>query len=438
MLRWTTRGCAGALLVMLALAGVSGAHAAPGDHIRAGDAEIIPSVMTGFEAHSNVYLSDGNDQAEYPGLAWVIKPSVGVKLENDKVQLDAGVGWAGKKYIDFHPDQVPNLENADQWTDFTANLGVNALTKSLVGLHLDDKFEVQNYAGELASAEGSANITHVSNDANGGIAIRPGSALEIGLLGNFGLDSYTLPDALAESGNPNINNRANYGPLVTASWRFLPKTSLVGSLGVNWTNWENNIVYAIGPDVEGVDYGSYVGKPDALAWRTSWGVRGQFTQKLALGAEVGYGQMYYDEQTVLDGASELGLGASSEEISTIGDDTFARDLTSFSEGLLVNLQAAYAPLKNHKIVFGYRKDFQDAFFTNYVAFNYLFLRYEGLVLNRLTITGEVKYRIDAFHGEVARDDQNISARVGAAWNATDYLSAGLAGGWSERACLDPK
>lgn len=433
MLRSTTRGCGGAVLAIAAFGFAPSAVAAPGDHVRLGNAVLTPSAMTGFEYHSNIYLADGREQEEVGALAWVLKPELELKLENEKVQFDFGAGWGLKKFIDFAPRDAFNVQNADRFTDFNASLGINALTQSVIGLRLDDKFEIQNTPGELPTAEVSSNIVHVSNDTNGGIVIRPGSALEIGVLGNVGLDRYTLPEDLVET-KANINNRVSYGPALNGSWKFLPKTSLVGSASVNWTKWENNLITAIGPEADGVDYGQYLGKPDALAWRTMWGVRGQLTQKLAAGAELGYGQMYYDEQTVLDAAGSL--PGSSAEIDTIGEDTFARDLTSFSEGFLVNAQIAYAPVRNHKFTFGYRKDFQDAFFTNYVAFNYLFLRYEGLALEKLGLTGEVTYRIDAFHGEIARDDQNIGVKLGGAWQFADYLSAGLAVGWNERACLD--
>lgn len=411
------------------------AHAAPGDHVRLGGALLTPSVMTGVEYHSNIYLADGSTQPEYDALSMVVKPELALELDNSKLQLKLAAAWGIKKFFDFEPDDAIVLENADRFTDVSVNLAVNALPKSVVGIRLEERFEVLNTPAELATSEANANIVHVSSDLNGGLVVRPGSALEIAALGNFGLDSYTLPEVLAATAlNANINNRTAYGPVLKASWRFLPKTSLLGSASVNWTNWENNLITTVGPEGDGVEYGQYLGKPNALSWRTMWGVRGQLTSKLAAGAELGFGQMYYDEQTVIDAAG--GLPGSSAEIDTVGENTFARDLTSFSEGFLVNAQLAYAPVRNHKLVFGYRKDFQDAFFTNYVAYNYLFARYEGLVVERLGLTGEVTYRIDAFHGEITRDDQNLGLKVGGAWKFNKLLSAGLSGGWNQRACLD--
>jgi len=414
------------------------AVAAPGDHIRVGDSAVLtPSVMTGLEYNSNVYLADGRDQDVFGGASWVLKPEVELAFKGNKLQLDFGVGWNLKKFLDFEDDGI-ELQNADRFTDFNATFGLVALPKSLVGVRLDDRFEVQGQPGELPTAGESSLLIHLSNDTNGGITLRPGSALEFDLLGNLGVDRYTLPEALVAEGGgeANINNRSSYGPVVNARWRFLPKTSLTGTASLNWTNWENNLVSAIGPEADGVDYGTYIGKPDALAWRTMWGVRGQFTPKLAAGVELGYGQMYYDEAGVIEAGQSL--GGSSQEIEVIGEENFARDLTSFSEGFLVNAQLAYSPIRNHKVTFGYRKDFQDAFFTNYVAYNYLFLRYEGIAVQRLGVTGEVTYRIDAFHGEISRDDQNVAVKLGGAWNFNDALSAGLSAGWTERACVDPE
>ncbi len=437
MLRQTTRGWVRAVAALVVVGLAPAAVAAPGDHVRVGDGGVLtPSVMTGFEYHSNIYLADGRDQPVFGALSWVLRPELELAFDGEKVKLDFGAGWGLKKFFDFQPNDDIHPDNADQFTNFNATFGLMALPKSAVGFRLDDRFEVQNQPGELPTTTGSSLMVHISNDTNGGVTLRPGSALEFDVLGNIGLDRYTLPEDLVEGvGEANINNRTNYGPVVNARWKFLPKTSLTGTASVNWTRWDNNLIIAVGPESDGVNYGEYLGKPNAVAWRTSWGVRGQFTPKLAAGVEVGYGQMYYDEETVLADAGSL--PGSSQEIDLVGEENFARDLTSFSEGFLVNAQMAYAPLRNHKVTFGYRKDFQDAFFTNYVAYNYLFLRYEGLVITRLGLTGEVTYRIDAFHGEIARDDQNVGVKLGGAWNFNDALSAGVSAGWNERACLDP-
>jgi len=418
---------------------VSTAQASPGDHVRVGDATVTPSVQSGFEYHSNAYLLEGGDGA--PPVAasdWTLTPRLAADLDNRNLELHFGLGWALKKFVDFDTEDAYNVQNLDHFKDFDANLGVYALNKNVLGLRLDDKFEISNTPAKVQTAEEgiSANYTHLSNDLNAGIAIRPGSALEIALLGNAGVDRYDVPEPLVEDGDPNINNRSNYGPVLDVKWRFLPKTSLLFTGSANWLRWDHNLVYAIGPDVEGVNYGQYIGKPDALAWRFATGIRGQFTDKIAAEAQLGYGRMTYDEDSVLEDPNAQSLPSTSTEIAQTGAETFARDLTSFGEGFTVNTQVAWSPVRGHTVTAGYKKDFQDAFFTNYVVYNYLFVRYEGLFASRVGLTGEITYRLDAFHGEVARKDNNTRMKVTGAYRFNDFLAANLAAGWVQRACGD--
>ena len=434
---WKSRGIA---TVLLCTGGwVTSADAAPGDHIRVGDAVITPSLSSGFEYHSNIYLADGSGSSTaVPGFSWGIAPRFDLDLDGPDVQMNMNFGWTPKFFIDPDPNDDFVLSNANKWTDLGAGLGIHALNRNLLGLRLDDKFEIINTPAELQTAAGGVNVNfiHLSNDLNGGVEIHPGSALQIGVLGNYGFDRYTVPDALVE--NSSLNNRSNYGPALDFRWKFLPKTSVIGMASVTWLRWDNNLIEAIGPEVDGVDYGEYLGKPNAMSWRTQWGLRGQLTDRIAATAEVGYGQMYYDEESVLeDAASQTDVVAgSSEELDTSGEESFARDLTGFGEGLTVNAQIAFAPIRGHTFTTGYRKDFQDAFFTNYVVYNYLFLRYEGLFATRFGLQGEITYRLDQFHGEVSRGDQNLKIKLNGAYRFNDWLSASVGGGWMERACID--
>jgi hypothetical protein len=407
--------------------------AAPGDHIRAGKTTITPSVMTGAEYHTNAFLSDGTFNQLEPGLSWVLRPKLGIDVDGSDVQLSLGGSWGLKKFFDVTPTNGLYVENLDRFNEVDASFGLVALPRSVVGIRLDDRFEIQNTPAQLESSPdiGNANIRATSNDLNGGLVIRPGSALEIGLLGNFGLDQYTVPEELLISGNdPNINNRSNYGPVVDMKWRFLPRTSFTFRGNANWLKWENNLVYALSPEVAGSPVGTFVGKPDAFKWQATAGLKGQLTEKIASTVELGYGQMYYDEQTVLD----AGTGVVADATELDPNAGFAQDLTSFGEGFVVNAQLGWSPIKGQGVAAGYRKDFQDAFFTNYVTYNYFYLRYEGTFAQRLDVNAEASYRLDGFKGEVTRNDQNIRVKLNTAYRVSDWLSAGLSGGWIERAC----
>ncbi len=421
-----------ATVALLAWSGA--AMAAPGDHVRVGDATITPSVMTGLEYHTNVYLEDGYRDPVVGAPSWVLSPRIKIDLDRPDWKFEAGGGYALKVFIDVAPKDGINVPNLNQYTNFDANIGLNVLTRSLVGLRLEDRLEVKNSPAETQTAEGNANIVTTSNDTTGGIVVRPGSALEIGVLGRLGVDNYNVPYALLEgTTDPNLNNRLNYGPVLDARWRFLPKTSLTSLSSVTWNRWDTHLVSALGP-VSGVDYGEFLGKPDSVIWKSLWGVRGQVTPKIAIQLAAGYGQAYYDEQSVLDEAGSL--DPSSTELDLVGTENFGTDLTSASQGLLANAQVSWAPVAGQNLIVGYQKDFQDAFFTNYVLYNYGFFRYEGTFATRFGVSGELTYRLDGFHGEVARHDSNVTAKAAVSYVLTDYLTTALAGGWVERACAD--
>jgi hypothetical protein len=425
------------ILVALALGISPAAMAGPGDHIRVGETTLTPSLMTGIEAHSNLYLADGGAQSpEVSAMAWVLKPKLQVETRSRVVIFDLGFGYGLKKFIDFFPEDNFHPENADQFANVDVSGALQLFPTSKVGVKLGDRFENQGIPAELPTQAGSstANVVHTGNDLTGGVVFRPGSALSFEALGQFGYDNYEVPAALMTVASASYNNRVQYGPIVNGTWKFLPKTSMNASFSYNFLRWENHIVEAVGPDVEGSALGSYIGKPDADAWRLTAGVTGQFTQKLAASGTVGFGMMTYDEQTVLDDPFAATLaGGSSNELNTVGTDTFADDTTAL-DGILVNLQVSYAPVRGQTVTAGYRKDFQDAVFTNYVAYNFLFFRYEGTFQNRLGLGGELSYRLDEFHGEVARGDQNLGLKLNASYQVTPWLSAGAGGGWSRRAC----
>jgi len=434
---WMNRVFAAAALAGFALP----AFAAPGDHIRTGDTTITPSVMTGFEAHSNLYLSDGGTTSpEIGAFAWVLKPGVDVDVKGRSVLFKLGAGYELRKFIDFAPEDDFHPENADRFADFDVDGELTLFPTSKVGGKLTDHLENEAIPAELPTetGNGTANVVHTGNDLSGGFVIRPGSALTVNVLGQLGFDNYLVPHQLTiddAASSASFNDRLQYGPMLDVSYKFLPKTSFVGNFSYNFLRWDHNLIEAVGPDVEGSSVGSYLGKPDADAWRANIGLTGQFTQKLAAQALVGFGVMTYDQDSVLNDPLASGIEASASELATVGDENFGTD-TSPGDGLLINLQLSYAPLKGQTLTFGYRKDFQDAVFTNYVAYHYVFLRYEGSIQNRVGIGGELSYRLDNFHGEVARGDQNLLARVSGSYKITPYLSSGLSGSWTRRACAE--
>jgi hypothetical protein len=240
--------------------------------------------------------------------------------------------------------------------------------------------------------------------------------------------------------NGAFNNRFNVGPTLSTTWRFLPKTSLIGMASVNWIRWKNNLLPSWSGGADGAtSLGDVVAKPDGLAWRTSWGIKGQISSRLVTSFEAGFGQIYYDEGSVVEYNSTLGAGeaASGSDLELLGEENYARDLTSFGEGLTLNLQIGYTPIRSQSFSLGYRKDFQDVVFTNYSAYNTWFVQYKGAFFDdRLGALLDYNLRLDRYHGEVARGDMSHRFKVEGSWKFTSYLTASLGGGWNARYCAD--
>jgi hypothetical protein len=403
--------------------------------VRLGDAVLSPSLYTGLQGHTNAYLASGSAQeAEIPALAFLLQPKLKLELKGDQARLDAGVGYRLKKFIDVQVDDY-NTQNLDRYNEVDASLGLDALTRGLVGIKLDDNFAITDQPAALAQEGGTAtsNIVHIGNDLSGGLQLRPGTAIDVDALGIFGADSYELPPSLSHEASTAYNSKLSYGPAVSAAWRFLPKTSLNGYFAYTWTDWGSSFVRSPGDEAQGSSVGRYIGKPDSQSWRATAGLKGQFTEKLAAEVTAGYGQATYDERSVV--ADAAGTPDSSTELDTSGAESFATDLTSFGDGLLVVARLGYSPVKWHTFSVGYKKDFQDAVFTNYVTYNALFVEYRGTMAERLGLGLKFGYRLDDYHGEIARDDNNVELTLDASYKVAEFLAIGFTADWRHRACV---
>jgi len=428
------------------------AFAEPGDHIRAGNAEIIPAVHTGFEYHSNVYQHDAEGANKNIGAPfWLLHPSAEVKLEGPWIIFSLVSGYSMRVYIDPNTKDEYDVGDLNRFNDFDVTLNSQILPNRPVGVKVADRLTVQNTPtdlhGDVTDGE-PVNVTHTANSLDGGAVIRPGSALDINVMGNFSFDAYHLPsayvdaypEALITPENRYLNNRISGGPSLSGVWRFLPKTSLVGMVSLNWNDWRANLVPYWVSGADGY-VGDVVAKPNGMAWRTSWGVKGQVSPRVAASAEVGFGEMFYDENSVLDYNSTLpsGYAASSYELELRGGDgaeNYGRDLTSFQEGLLLNGQVSYTPVRGHTVTLAYRKDFQDVLFSNYSAYNAVTLQYQGRFFERLGADVEYAMRLDRYHGEIVRGDWSHRVKVEGSWNFSKYFTASIGGGWSARYCAD--
>lgn len=403
------------------------ASAAPGDHLHLGDVIVTPRLDLSLGYDSNVWLADGvlSPAVGAPGL--IVEPSFALSLARTSVQLDWSVGYQLRKLLDLRPNDGSEVRRLDRYNEVESTLGLELFPDKRVGLLFDDVFSIENQPTEVTGAE-NANVVTTSNDATGGVALRPHTALAVDLLGQVGLDNYRVPDSESAT-TPTYNNRASFGPQAHFTWSILPKSSLLLDGAVTWYRWQNHLVEAVGPEAEGPDYGVWLGKPDSLAWRALLGTRWQLSTKIGLKAEAGYGLAWYDEQTVLDAGASIGAAADELDLG----EGFGQDVAG-ADGLLFDVKAFWTPVKSQSVTLGYRRDFEDAVFTNYIAYDYVFLRYGGLFVDRLGAAAELGLRLQDLHGEVDRSDVNLLAKGEISYALTRFAGVRLAGQWSERMC----
>lgn len=397
------------------------AHAEPGGHIHLGNStEIAPSLQVAGEYHSNPYLTEDSEQdPATPGGALAVAPSVVVSVDTPDLALQFAGGLIIRKYF------AEALTPLDRYSDYSLTLNADVLPQSKIGVHVDEKLVNRSRAIEVdeetADEPADLNLVHLSNLTRVQLAIHPGGALSVDVGGHFSSDTYKTPEDADTDFLDRKNGRLGYGPDLDADWRFFPRTAVVLDAYADFFDWQRNIL----------DFGSgnYLSKPDGMELHTLLGVRGQLTDKVVVGVLAGYGQISNDTSSVtdftsagpIDAATLAGLVADAE-----------LDLSGFPGGLLVTVEGAWSPAENHTLTLGFRRDFDDVSFTNYVAYNNVIGRYQGLLADRFSVLGEVLLRLESYEGAVVRDDSFFRGRLDLAFRTTSFLDLGAGVVYSTR------
>ena len=415
---WRVMGGLGAVLLLASL--VRPARAEPGDHIRTGDAEIIPSVMVGSEYRTNVYLEQGlqggGATAVNPGFNLQVVPRVEIALTGADITLDLDAYYELTKYL------TPGLGNLDQFTDFGLGGTLVVLPDALLGVKLDERMMHEGTEDEATYSD-HAYTSHFSNESTGQLSVHPGGALEIDGGGTFLYDDYNVPSTADPNNSVDLNERVGYGPALNGQWKFLPKTAVVANAYYRWFDWQNNTLDAAGDEGQPTDEGSVIAVPDFTAWHLETGIRGRFTERLVLEFLVGYGQMIYDE-------------SSSDAGGDYAEGDIGADLTSFGDGFTTTVGLNYTPEENHQLSVGYQKSFEDSYFTNYMTYHLAYFRYRGVFARDWSLQTEMSYRYESFVGEITRQDNVLGANLDGVYQLSDFAALGLGAGWTERSSAD--
>ena len=385
-------------MAVMGLLTASSAWAAPGEHITAGDARIVPGVAVGVDYTNNAYHEAVVDSTS-GAVSLEVSPSIQLKLSRD----DLDIGLRGT--YELHKYFTPATVNLDRYDDFGISGNVDALKKSRIGFRFSEALGIENYPVE-AQSDAHPYTKQLQNITTAAIAARPGTALEFSVGGRYAMDDYGTPVTAHADGTRHYNTRHAYGPTAGGVWQLLPRTAVLVDFG-----WEH--AYYMSPTLTD-STGATISFPDHNMWRITGGLRGRIVDRLSLTAIVGYGDAVYDETSV--------SGASADA---------TQDVTGL-EHLLFNAGIRYDLSDDDKLNLGVSRDFRDSFFTNYVSYTRGYLSTELHFGKRVGVDGEFGITPESFRGEETRDDIVLDAKLDATYYIREWVWVTAGGGWQER------
>ncbi len=417
----------GVWLLGLSAAGTGSVARAAGEEqggIRSGMAVVEPALEFLGTWRSNVYLTETDEQA---GFYFGLNPTLGLSLDAPEARLGMNAGYFARIY------PKPELRNLNRFNDVALDTDFDLAPSGVVGLRTKFGYNVSSRPSE-AEAASTAYLQKQDLDGQALVMIRPGSSLELGAGGFVQWLDYNTDENVSNIRSANLNNRLEYGPRVDFKWRFFPKTAVVGGYRYSWFYWKDNALWVDNQADWVRDYftevGDLLGIPDGRDTHAYFGVRGRFTEKLILGLVAGYAQLNYLEETVdADAANEIAQGFS------LGPG-YDADVKGFPQGLTANVEVGYQLAPRHNFLVGYRRDFRDIFFTNYVGYNDFFAQYSGELGDRVKANLNGGFRTEAYRGAYSRDDAFLRVAANLSYAAASYVDLRVGGWWNERASAD--
>ena len=375
--------------------------AAPGDHIRAGDAVVVPEVDVGMEYRTNVFRTEADGT---PGANLRLSPGVDIDVDNPMNQFKLGGEWELRKFIFVGDDgsgKSASERNAslDQSNQCGVNAILDALKHETVGLQLRNVSSVRNNLTDAAIAASPFN-TRIRNNLGGGLRISPGQALAITPGAVWVYDDFRT----AGGDGRRYNQRSTYGPNLESRWDFFPRTALVlnGSYLINdWS--ENSITQGVDPSLNG----GLIETPNSSHLKFETGLSGRFSTKLFLDLLLGYGAAVYE-------GSDKSLNVSG------------------LQGTRASVQLRYVMSDSAQASVGYKKDFTDSFFTNYIAYNNVYAMLQGN-LSGFRPSMKYSYRSEAYNGLDQRQDILMRFDLNMAYDMRTWASLNGGFGWQQRA-----
>ena len=204
------------LLVGASLLCIQAAVAKPGEHIKAGNAIMKPSLELGMEFRTNVLQAPSNTRA---GPNLLVQPGFDIESKTPDSQFTLTSLYSLRKY--FQADLI----RADRYSDMDIGARLNLMRSGPIGFLLTERAAIRN-DNNLQSLH-----TRMHNGLGAQMAIRPGPVLELRVGGAWDYDRFLVPPSGLGDGEATaptlLSQRNSVGPTFEAEWRFFPRTAFV-------------------------------------------------------------------------------------------------------------------------------------------------------------------------------------------------------------------
>ena len=378
------------------------ALAGPGDHIRAGDAVLVPEIDLGMEYRTNVFRTEADPTA---GANLRVSPGLDMDVDNPNNQFKLGGEWELRKFFYVGDDgtrktTAERIASLDQYNQFGVNAILDALKQEVVGLQVRNITSVRNNLTDAALAASPFN-TRIRNNLAGGLRISPGPALALVPGATWIYDDFRTA---GEGDERRYNQRSTYGPNLESRWDFFPRTALILNASYLINDWSENVIT---DDVDESLNGGRIEVPNSHHIKFDTGLSGRFSPKIFLDIKVGYGTAVYPDSA--DALSLTGL-----------------------EGVLTSFQVRYAMSEAAQASVGYKRDFTDSFFTNYIAYNNVFAMLQGN-LSGFRPSMKYSFRGEDYIGLDQRQDILMRFDLNMAYDIQEWAAINSGFGWQQRA-----
>jgi len=199
--------------------------------------------------------------------------------------------------------------------------------------------------------------------------------------------------------------------VLKSEWKFLPRTSLILDGDVTRFDWQQNAVSGGGNTVQ---------LPDSTHFRIMSGLRGRLTERVVVVAQLGYGSASYGPSAA--------RGAACPTQPVFGVQSKPAGL----QPLLGVAQVVYAFDEGRKVTLGYRKDFDDVFFSNFMAYHRVYGTLSSDFGTRVSTGATASIRQESYRGEVSRNDVFLDLGGHASYQIREWVSATGGVGYQQR------